>query len=41
MKSQQSPGAPLFSLKNVQDFSLMQSRPTEDVYLDRVDQKFI
>ena len=41
MKSQQSAGAPLFSLKNVQDFSLMQSRPTEDVYLDRVDQQFI
>jgi polygalacturonase len=41
MKSQQSARAPLFSLKNVQDFSVMQSRPTEDVYLDRVDQKFI
>jgi len=25
----------------VQDFSVMQSRPTEDVYLERVNQKFI
>ncbi|HEY6187586.1 MAG TPA: glycoside hydrolase family 28 protein [Pyrinomonadaceae bacterium] len=39
VRAQQTEGVPTFSLKNVSDFSVQQSRPVADTRLDRVEQK--
>jgi polygalacturonase len=39
VKAQKTEGVPTFSLKNVSDFSVQQSRPVPDTRLERVEQK--
>jgi polygalacturonase len=39
VKAQKAEGVPTFSLKNVTDFSVQQSRPVADTRLERVEQK--
>jgi hypothetical protein len=39
VKAQKTEGVPTFSLKNILDFSVQQSRPVSDTRLERVEQK--
>ena len=39
IKAQTSPNVPRFSLDNVENFNIYQSRPIVDVHLDKVDHK--
>jgi len=39
IRAQHAPGAPIFSLKRVADFSVAQSRPLSDTVLESIDEK--
>jgi hypothetical protein len=39
VKLQHAPNVPMFSLKNVEDFEIYQTRPLTDTHLDKVQQQ--